>query len=146
MPTSHFGCPVSTATRVTLCQLPSIRLFVQLLTRSLIHFRSRRDRGLRPLFGFAPKQTKGSSAWRTIYIVLHYVYMRNNKDCIYVLVGRVFATGPGARGSIWCRVIPKTQKMYLIFPWLTLSIIRYISKVEWSTQRKKCSTLPYTAV
>ena len=27
------------------------------------------DRGLRPLFGFAPKQTKGSSAWRTTYIV-----------------------------------------------------------------------------
>ena len=29
------------------------------------------NRGLRPLFGFAPKQTKGSSAWRTTYIVLH---------------------------------------------------------------------------
>ena len=26
------------------------------------------DRGLRPLFGFAPKQTKGSSAWWTTYI------------------------------------------------------------------------------
>ena len=38
--------------------------------RSLTHFRSRRDRGLRPLFGFAPKHTKGSSAWRTTYIVL----------------------------------------------------------------------------
>ena len=44
--------------------------FVQLLSRSLTHFRSRRDRGLRPLFGFAPKQTKGSSAWRTTYVVL----------------------------------------------------------------------------
>ena len=28
------------------------------------------DRGLKPLFGFAPKQTKGSSALRTTYIVL----------------------------------------------------------------------------
>ena len=28
-------------------------------------------RGLRPLFGFAPKQTKGSPAWRTTYTVWH---------------------------------------------------------------------------
>ena len=32
------------------------------------------DRGLRPLFGFAPKQTKGYSAWRTTYIVLQIAY------------------------------------------------------------------------
>ena len=57
------------ATRVTLRQLPSQSSFVQLLSRSLTHFRSRRDHELRPLFGFAPKQTKGSSAWRTTYIV-----------------------------------------------------------------------------
>ena len=29
------------------------------------------DLGLRPLFGFTPKQTKGSSAWRTTYIMSH---------------------------------------------------------------------------
>ena len=45
--------------------------FVQLSLAFPSYFRSLRDRGLRPLFGFAPKQTKGSSAWRTIYIVLH---------------------------------------------------------------------------
>ena len=32
------------------------------LWRSRAHFRSRRDLELRPLFGFVPKQTKGSSA------------------------------------------------------------------------------------
>ena len=46
------------------------RSFIQILLCFLTHFRSRRYRGLRPLFGFAPKQTKGSSAWRTTYIVL----------------------------------------------------------------------------
>ena len=37
---------------------------------------------------------------------------------------RVFANGPGDWGSISGRVIPKTQKWYLIPPWLTLNIIR----------------------
>ena len=35
-----------------------------------------RSRVQNPLSGFAPKQTKGSSAWRTTYIVLHFY-----KDC-----------------------------------------------------------------
>ena len=60
------------ATCVSRPQLLLPSPFVQFLTRSLTHFRSRRDRGLRPLFGFAPKQTKGSSAWQTTYIVLHH--------------------------------------------------------------------------
>ena len=41
--------------------------------RSFTYFWSRRDPESRPLFGFAPKQTKGSSAWRTPYIVLQSV-------------------------------------------------------------------------
>ena len=58
------------AIHVTLRQLPSLSPFVQFLSRSLTHFWSRRDRRLRPFYGFAPKQTKGSSAWQTTYIVL----------------------------------------------------------------------------
>ena len=61
------------ATRVTLRKLPSLGSFVQLLLALPSYFRSRRDRGLRPLFGFTLKQTKGSSAWRTTYIVLHFI-------------------------------------------------------------------------
>ena len=45
---------------------------------------------------------------------------------------RVFANGPGDLGSIPGRVIPKTLKWYLIPPCLTLSIIRYGSRVKWS--------------
>ena len=45
---------------------------------------------------------------------------------------RVFANGPGDLGSIPGRVIPKTLKMVLDTPCLTLSIIRYGSKVKWS--------------
>ena len=52
-------------------------------------------------------------------------------------VGRVFANGPGDRGSIPGRVIPKTlKKWYLIPPCLTLSIIRYVSRVKWSNPGK----------
>ena len=62
------------ATRVTLRQLPSSSSFFQLPLAFPPYFWSRRDRGLKPLFGFAPKQTKESSAWRIMYIVLQYVY------------------------------------------------------------------------
>ena len=40
------------------------------------------------------------------------------------LMSWVFANGPGDRGSIPGRIIPKTQKWYWIPPCLTLSIIR----------------------
>ena len=48
------------------------------------------------------------------------------------LVGRVFASGPGGLDSISGRIIPKTLKWYLIPPCLTLSNIRYVSRVKWS--------------
>ena len=46
------------------------------------------------------------------------------------LVGRMFTNGPGDRVSILSQVIPKTQKWYLIPPGLTLSIVRYVSRVK----------------
>ena len=55
---------------------------------------------------------------------------------IYSQVGREFAYGPGNRGSIPARVIPKTQKWYLMPPCLTLSIIRHVSRVKWSSRGK----------
>ena len=70
-------CPVSTGHS----RHPSPTLLWVPLSNSRLafssHFRSRRDRGLRPLFGFAPKQTKGSSAWWTTYIVLQTAYCNN---------------------------------------------------------------------
>ena len=49
---------------------------------------------------------------------------------------RVFANGPGDRGSVPGQVIPKTQKWYLMPPCLTLSIIRYGSRVKLSNPGK----------
>ena len=51
-------------------------------------------------------------------------------------MGRAFANGPGNLGSIPGHVIPKTQKWYLIPPCLTLSNIKYISRVKWSNPGK----------
>ena len=71
MQTGHFCCPLSTDP----LRQPSPTAFSGFLLptisdrRSLAHFRSCRDLELRPLFGFAPKQTKRSSAWRTPFIV-----------------------------------------------------------------------------
>ena len=57
--------------------------------------------------------------------------------CVCVdLVGSVFANGLRVHGSIPGRVIPKTQNWYLILPLLTLSIIRYISRVKLSNPEK----------
>ena len=50
---------------------------------------------------------------------------------------RVFANGPGNGSSIPGRVIPKTEKQYLMPPSLTLSIIRKRSRVSGAIQGKK---------
>ena len=56
------------------------------------------------------------------------------------LVGRVFANGPVDQGSIPGHVIPKTLKM--VRPCLTLSNIRYESKVKWSNPGKGVAPSP----
>ena len=61
------------------------------------------------------------------------------------LVGRAFANGPGDRGSIPGRVIPKTYKWYLIPPCFILSNIRYVSRVKGSDQGKGVAP-PYTSM
>ena len=45
-------------------------------------------------------------------------------------------------GSIPGRVVPKTQKMYLMLPCLTLSIIRYASRVKWSNPGRGVAPSP----
>ena len=59
-----------------------------------------------------------------------------DSDWLIGLVGRVFASGPGDLGSIPGCVIPKTLKMVLDTSLLTLSNIRYVSRVKWSNPRK----------
>ena len=54
-------------------------------------------------------------------------------------MSRVFANGPGDRGSIPGRVIPKTQKMVL-----DAALLNTQGKVEQSKERS--SALPYTSV
>ena len=64
-------------------------------------------------------------------------------SCFYLFVPdislmvRVFVNGLGEQGSIPGRVIPKAQKWYLMPPCLTLSIIRYGSRVKWSNPGKE---------
>ena len=62
------------------------------------------------------------------------------------LMGRVFASGPGDRGSIPGRVIPKIFKMVLDTSLLNTQQykVRIKGKVEQS--REKSSALPYTSV
>ena len=52
------------------------------------------------------------------------------------LVSRVFTNGLGDQGSITGQVLPKAKKWYLMPPCLTLSIIRYGSRVKWSNPGK----------
>ena len=54
-----------------------------------------------------------------------------------------FTNGPGDLSPIPGRVIPKTfKKWYLILPCLTLSNIRYVSRVKWSNQGKGVAPPP----
>ena len=61
-------------------------------------------------------------------------------------MSRVFANGPGDRGSIQGRVLPKTQKMLLDASLLNTQHynVRIKGKVEQSMDRS--STLSYTSV
>ena len=58
------------------------------------------------------------------------------------LAVRVFSNGPGDQRSIPGRVIPKTQKWYLMPPCLTLSIRRYGSRVKWGNPGKGVAPSP----
>ena len=71
-------------------------------------------------------------------------YYRYNQ--VIGLMSRVFANGPGDRGSIPGRVVPKTQKMVLDTSLLSSQYdkVRIKGKVEQS--REWNSALPYTSV
>ena len=62
------------------------------------------------------------------YIIYNIIIYRLN---IYPS-GWVFSNGPEDRGSVPLRVLPKTQKWYLVPTCLTLSIITYRSRENWS--------------
>ena len=95
----------------------------------------------------------------TISLILNILYTRNLQKILteYKLqvwqchlaigqISRVFANGPGDRGSILGRVIPKTQKMVLdaALPSTQHYKVRIKSKVKQS--REWSSALPYTSV
>ena len=65
----------------------------------------------------------------TIYIYI-YIYIYIFAPRAIGLTSRVFANGPGNHGSIPGPVISKIQKWYLIPLCLTLSIIRFGSRVK----------------
>ena len=75
-----------------------------------------------------------------------YIPIWKKNDCENILrkiiSGTCYCVFTRDRGSITCRVIPKTQKWYLIPPCLTLSIIRYVSRVKWSNPRKGVAPSP----
>ena len=69
---SSLCCPVLTGHSRHPSPTPSSSPFVQLSSRIPLPTSGHpRSRVQNPLSGFAPKQTKESSAWRTTYIVLH---------------------------------------------------------------------------
>ena len=71
-----FSATVSGVDRICLSLSPTaFSSFVQpTLFSPHYHFRTRRDfKSKNPLSGFAPKQTKESSAWRATHIVLHFL-------------------------------------------------------------------------
>ena len=55
---------------------------------------------------------------------------------------RVFANGPGDLGSIQVESYQGLKKWYLMPPCLTLSIIRYRSRVKWSNLEKGVAPSP----
>ena len=82
--------------------------------------------------------------WSRNILVIHY-YILHFKELIF-LVGRVFTNGPGDRGSIPSRVIPKTSKMVLDTSSLKTQQYKVRIKGKVEQFRERCSTLSYTSV
>ena len=61
-------------------------------------------------------------------------------------MSRVFANGPGDRGSIPGRIIPKSQKMVLDATLLNTQHHKVRIKGKVETSREWSSALPYTMV
>ena len=61
-------------------------------------------------------------------------------------MSRVFANGPGDRGSIPGRVIPKTQKIILDAALLNTQHYKVVIKDKVEQYKKRGSALPYTSV
>ena len=72
-----------------------------------------------------------------------YIFLRGGGTRIHI---RISLRSPVDRGSIASRVIPKTKKWYLMPPWLTLSIIRYKSRVKWSNPGNRVAPYPNLGV
>ena len=71
-----------------------------------------------------------------IFYILYFIFSIIQPDIGHAV--RVLANGPGDLGSIPGRVIPKTQMP----PCLTLSIIRYGSRVKWNHPGKGVAPSP----
>ena len=79
-----------------------------------------------------------------IYIFIYiYIYIYN---WAMSLMSRVFANGPGDRGSIPARVIPKIQKMVLDAALLSTQHYKVRIKGKVKRSREWSSTFPYTSM
>ena len=86
-----------------------------------------------------------------IYIYIYiYIGVQNLIYCIYNqvigLMSRMFANGPGDRGSIPSRVKPKTQKMVLDAALLNTHHYKAGIKGKVEQSMEWSSTIPYTLV
>ena len=80
------------------------------------------------------------SVWST-YLCMYY-----DGNWSIGLMSRVTANGPGDRGSIPCRVIPKTQKMVLDATLLSTQHYKVRIKCKVEQSRERSCALPYTLV
>ena len=64
----------------------------------------------------------------------------------FISMSRVFANGPGDRGSILGRVIPKTQKMALDAALLNTQHYKVGIKGKVEQSKERSSAFPYTSV
>ena len=83
---------------------------------------------------------------KSIKTLLNLGILQEQNHQLIELVGRVFASGPGDRGSIPAHIIPNTFKMVLHASLLNTQQykVRIKGKVEQS--REKSSALTYTSV
>ena len=92
-------------------------------------------------FGDCTKRTNYNWYHRHFHIIIIIIIF-----IIIVVVVRLFANGPGDRGSVPGRVIPKTLKMVLDTSLLKTQHYKIRIKGKVEQARERSSALPYTFV
>ena len=121
-------------------------LFNEVVLGRCIESRLDRVVEVKPTYIVILRDTMSLSAFKLIYNVCFFQNLTDREELLLITMSRVFANGPGNRGSIPRRVITKTQKMVLDVALLNTQ--HYMARIKGKVKQSRewRGTLSYISV